>query len=577
MKRISFVLIALFLILLTACRQEADISGQVETIVAGALTQTAESAPVTPIPVPANKPVISSAQRIYSSSILGVQFSYPDNWYLQEFTDSLPATVSVTSFDPANPPHKLEWTERTISMQFRLLPADSVPPTLDAWVEAAKQTAVGTQLSIFEEELFSIANQPAVRLTLVSGSGGILHQVLTILDGRNYEINIEGNLDLGKSVLSSLQPYAPSGLKPAEGDTPAAGICLEPQGGQVAIVLGTDLSGMPLAGRCVTLNPMQRISLINQSGGPFAIQFANFYIDLPPGNEVLLDKPVGEYLAPGVHFLQMGPELWVKDAEAAPVATMPGPLRNYENIEAGYTLTLPPGWNVDEHALSYPNKEVIFTPSNPEPFIAYLNISLEFRTLEQIMNDYARNVPDAVREDTIFNGQPAIKYTYSLGRDEYFVPDEERIFLISTDKPYDGNIQSILMSIRFTSVTVTRYTNQELGYALHYPSGWLVDEYGLAATTKEIRFHPSNAEPFMSYLDIGLDPRTLDALKAQDVPNAQKIDIFFAGTTGVQYLYSSGRSEMYLLYRGQVYYLHSDKPTDEDVQDMITSFVFIES
>ncbi len=352
MKRIALLLIPLFLILLTACKQGADLSGQIETIVAGALTQTAASATLAPIPVPSSSPAISTIQKIYLSSILGIQVSYPDDWYLQEFTDTQPATVSVTSFDPTNPPHKLEWTDQTISMQFRLLPADSVPHVLDEWVEAAKQTAIETQLSLFAEELISIANQPARRLTLVSGSGGIIHQILTILDGRNYEINIEGNLDLGKSVLDTMQVYTSSSVKPAESDTPAAGICLEPQGDQVTIILGLDQSGMPLAGRCVAIAPRQRIRLINQSDGLFAIKFADFYIDLPFGNEVLLDKPVGEYLAQGVHFLPMGPELWVKEGEAIPVATMTGPLRNYENLEAGYTLTLPPGWNVDEHGIS---------------------------------------------------------------------------------------------------------------------------------------------------------------------------------------------------------------------------------
>jgi hypothetical protein len=129
---------------------------------------------------------------------------------------------------------------------------------------------------------------------------------------------------VGKSVLGTLQASSPSGLKPSEGDTPAAGICMEPQDQYVAIALGLDQSGMPLAGRCIVLLPSQRIKLINQSDQPIAIQFADYYFDLPVGNAILLDNPVGEYLASGVHYLPIGPALWLKAAE--PIATMPGPL-----------------------------------------------------------------------------------------------------------------------------------------------------------------------------------------------------------------------------------------------------------
>jgi len=313
MKRSSLALVLSLLISLTACIPQAEPQrGQVETLVAAMLTQTAPSATDNPVPEPSASAEVTYPQKMYLSSTLGIQFSFPESWHLQEHAEGQPAILTVTSFDPANPPHKLEWTDQTISMQFRLVAEDIIPQDLDAWVQSAKQTAVDVHLSIFEEERFLIAQQPAARLTLVSGSGGIIHQVLTILTGHNLEINIEGNLDLGKSLLSTVQLNSSSGLKPAEGDTPAAGVCSEPQGDQVAIALGTDASGMPIAGRCVIIQPVQRIRLINQSGGVFTTRFADFNIDLPAGSELVLDKPVGEYLAPGVHFLPLGPVLWVK-------------------------------------------------------------------------------------------------------------------------------------------------------------------------------------------------------------------------------------------------------------------------
>lgn len=590
MKETS-LLVFVFAVFLSSCAPGSDQSGQVATIVADSLTQTAPIVTDTPVSTPSNLPVnFPVGQKTYLNSSLGIQFSYPDVWYLMELTDSkdifgVPAQVPailLTSFDPANPPHKLEWTEQTISMQFRIQPIGTRPNSFENWVETHKEAALAHQLTIVSDERFSIANQPAAHLTLVSGAGGIIHQVLTILNNTEFEINIEGNFDLAKPVLDSVQPVPSGGLKPPDSDTPAAGICGDELGDPVIVILGNTPDGLPKAGRCIAINPAQRIRLINQSNGPFNIKFAEYYINLPVGGEILLDKPVGEYLAFGVHFLPMGPELWVKATTPAPtftpippIATMPGSLRKYSNTEAGYSLTLPPGWNVDEYGLSNPNKEVLFYPGDTEPFITYLSISLDFRTLDQIKDLYAQSVPDAVREDTAFNGFAAVKYTFSYGRVEYYVQYQSRIYLIFTDKPMDGNVQQMLASIRFTPVTVMRYTNRELVYSLAFPPDWVVDENDLTAgTNKEVRIYPLNAEPFVSYLDIGLDPRSLEVLKAQEVPNATQMDIFIAGETGVEYMYDYGRIEIYLLHNGQVYYLISDKPTDERIGKMIGSFMF---
>ena len=43
---------------------------------------------------------------------------------------------------------------------------------------------------------------------------------------------------------------------------------------------------------------------------------------------------------------------------------------------------------------------------------------------------------------------------------------------------------------------------------------------------------------------------------------------------GIEYMYASGRVAIYLLHRGQVYDLFSDKPTDDNVGKMIGSFMF---
>ncbi len=553
MKSITKILVVLFLITLTACAPGAQ--------------YTFSPATFTPIPVPSTLPgIFSTAQKIYLNPNMGIQFSYPESWYLQELPSGQPSIVTVTSFDPAFPPHKLEWTDQTASIQFSFMVLLNPPDSFDAWVESAKQTALANQLSIFAEERFLIANQPAAHLSLVSGSGGVIHQVLTILNGRYYEINIEAaNFNLAKTVLDTVQPVSSGELRPPDSDTPADGICGDAQGNPVNIILGKDPG-------CVAVNPTQRIRIINQSNGPFGVKFAEYYIFLPVGGETLLDKPVGEYLALGVHFLPVGPKLelwvkamtpiptftpipvpttssrglkppdsdspasgicaesqgeiveftltsdgpamprcakvigaqriklinatgavvqvnlahfnmsipvdssvlldqrvdeylapgvhWVNGAEVWVIANSPPPITAYSNSEVGYRLSLPGDWSINESGMTNgANKEVIFSPPyTTDPNVIYLSISLDFRTLDQIINFYAQNVPDATREDVNFYGYLGIKYTYTYGRNEYFIPYEGQIFLIATDRPNDGTIQLMLMSIHFMTPTVMEFS-----------------------------------------------------------------------------------------------------------------------
>lgn len=367
-------------------------------------------------------------------------------------------------------------------------------------------------------------------------------------------------------------------IKPADADTPAAGICGSGAGEIVQIQLGTGSDGLPLGGRCVQVTPLQRIELVNLTLESFHMTFGMFDVEVPSGGMVLLDKPAGEYLAPGVHDLPNGPALWLKTADDVPIET-PGSFRTYSNSEVGYSLIFPSNWNMDDFGATSTNKEVIFYPNNPEPFIAYLDISLEFRSLDQIANLYAQSVPEAVRSNTVFNGWPAVQYTYSYGRIEYLIPYSDRIFRVSTDRPSNSEVQLILKSIRFMPATLTRYTNQELGYFLILPSNWNVDEHEtLAGPAAETIFSPSNAEPFVDYLSILLDSRSMDQiinLYAQNVPEAVRSDTVFNGWQAVQFTYSYGRIEYYIPRTNQIILVTTDRPTDENVQKMIDSLVLI--
>jgi hypothetical protein len=250
-------------------------------------------------------------------------------------------------------------------------------------------------------------------------------------------------------ATGSSDPYQLPFIKPADSDTPAAGICPRMEGSIVDIKLGYGADGLPLGGRCVQVVPEQRLKLINPTNSPIHVVFSQFDMEVPANTETLLDKPVGDYLARGVHFLPNGPEIWLVDSAPTPVVTAPPPVRVYINAELGYSLVLPGDWTVEEVGMSAPNREVIFSPPNAEPFIAYLSISIDPRTLEQVEQSYLEQVPDAQKSSVSFAGETGLQYIFSYGRTEIFIPHQGKTFLIATDRPNLQDVRNLLSSFAF--------------------------------------------------------------------------------------------------------------------------------
>ena len=97
-------------------------------------------------------------------------------------------------------------------------------------------------------------------------------------------------------------------LKPADSDAPASGICASSDGDIVEATLTADGPPMP---RCVKVTAAQRLKIINGTTAPVRIMLGHFDVEIPAGRQAVLDKPVGEYLAPGVHLMVNGPEVWL--------------------------------------------------------------------------------------------------------------------------------------------------------------------------------------------------------------------------------------------------------------------------
>jgi hypothetical protein len=115
-------------------------------------------------------------------------------------------------------------------------------------------------------------------------------------------------------TATALTTPSPSGLKPADSEFPAAGICFSPQEDVVSITI---TAGTMPDVRCMEVRPEQRLQFNNQTGATVRLQLGRFDVTLPPGQTALLDAACGSYLAPGDHFVTVSegavPEIMLVD------------------------------------------------------------------------------------------------------------------------------------------------------------------------------------------------------------------------------------------------------------------------
>jgi hypothetical protein len=98
---------------------------------------------------------------------------------------------------------------------------------------------------------------------------------------------------------------------------PAAGICGATEAAEVTITIYSDIPDP----RCAIVRPEQRLKIVNGTANVLRVSLASFQAEIEPGAEYAFDLPLGEFLAPGVHLVQVlpccGPELWLKPTPAA--------------------------------------------------------------------------------------------------------------------------------------------------------------------------------------------------------------------------------------------------------------------
>jgi len=98
-------------------------------------------------------------------------------------------------------------------------------------------------------------------------------------------------------------PNPPSPRATPVAESPAAGICGKFDGEVVTLTIYPDIPDP----RCVEVTSEQKLKVVNRRGEPIQVAIGTFEADLAPDEEHIFDLPVGEYLMPGVHLLQVSP------------------------------------------------------------------------------------------------------------------------------------------------------------------------------------------------------------------------------------------------------------------------------
>lgn len=96
---------------------------------------------------------------------------------------------------------------------------------------------------------------------------------------------------------------------------PAAGICANFEGQVVTVTLNPDIPDP----RCAKVTADQTLTVINNTQNALQIAIGRFTFNLAAGEKTTIDTPFGEYLALGVHQLQVSPccgaELWLEETK----------------------------------------------------------------------------------------------------------------------------------------------------------------------------------------------------------------------------------------------------------------------
>jgi hypothetical protein len=134
---------------------------------------------------------------------------------------------------------------------------------------------------------------------------------ITLIFGLTACQSSSGGLSTGTNTPVNTITPQPKALSTPYAQEPAAGICASFEGEVVTINLYPDIPDP----RCSQVRADQILKVNNQTQVTLEVSIGSFIDNLAPGASITFDTQFGDYLAPGVHQLQVTPccgaELWL--------------------------------------------------------------------------------------------------------------------------------------------------------------------------------------------------------------------------------------------------------------------------
>jgi hypothetical protein len=134
------------------------------------------------------------------------------------------------------------------------------------------------------------------------------------IGGSNEPIQTEMNTNLPMTPTHSTSATVETHrLATPVSQQPAAGICGAAEGDIITVRINPDVPDP----RCVIITSDQRLKVINNRDEIIQISLGVFEAEIDPGEESLAPLTFGEYLAPGVHLIEVSPccgaSLWLQE------------------------------------------------------------------------------------------------------------------------------------------------------------------------------------------------------------------------------------------------------------------------
>ena len=275
--------------------QNRELQKQVAVITV-AQNQIKEAAKPNVVPTTAADP--TAGWKTYTNSEYGYSIKYPENFTnvnnvgdsgnrIASSTDRALIIYDKQAVEPA--------LEKYIDLEvYQVNPVEKTVQTTATTLNRATAVKVNNVNSPFDTYIVKLGNDKGYLQIMAA--------------------NVAGKKAIADQILSTVKFIdTNSALKPADAQSPAAGICAGPL---QATLVNIDINVDTPNPRCVKVTGKQQLQITNNLNQNIKVAVGQFNVTVKPQETQVIGTTFGSYLAPGVHFITVdggpGPEIWLQ-------------------------------------------------------------------------------------------------------------------------------------------------------------------------------------------------------------------------------------------------------------------------